>query len=770
MVNFGIMGAVRVQGSDGVPRAIPAPRHRTLLAALLVSARRTVSVDALAEYVWDANPPKSARATLQTYVMRLRRRLGPDAGAKIKTSPPGYLIDVAEELDLYQFEELRNAGVCAASEGAWERAAAAFRGALALWRGEPLADVTSDTLIRAECAQLSQSRLLVTERWAEAELRLGGAHDILPELSRLADANPYREGLHAHLTMALYQTGRRADALTVFRNARQGLIREFGVEPGPQLRAVHAMILADEQSLTPATLTGTAVVRPDRQVPAGQHARPRQLPADIPDFTGRDDDVKRITDLLSAADDDSQAARLVTISGCGGIGKTALAVHAAHLVSGHFPDGELYVNLLGATARPTATGSVLAAFLRALGVADSAIPACDDEKSAAYRTALASRRVLILLDDARDAAQVRLLLPGAGSSSIIVTSRRRLAGLSGARMFALEVLSGTDAARLFARVVGTQRVRAEPGASDGLVAVCGGLPLAIRIAAARLAANPGWMIAAFRQRLASASDDKALDEFTAGDLALRSCFDLSYLSLPRETGGPARTFRLLGLAGIPVFSPVAVAALTGEPEWAATAALAALADARLVECPAPGKYRLHDLIRLYAAERAADEESPGERSAAVRRLLEWYLRMADGAARAIDPFRPWPPGSPAEAAGTFGTARSALQWCDSERPNLTAAIERASSLGMHDIASRLALALWIFAARTYAADWLRSHQTALVSVREPGDGQTAGGLLNSLGQAHRAARPHPRRAPLLARCPPASAVRRGPGRRDHRAP
>jgi DNA-binding SARP family transcriptional activator len=752
MVDFGIMGAVRVRGSDGVPQAIPAPRHRTLLAALLLSARRAVSVDALAEYVWDANPPKNARATLQTYVMRLRRRLGPDAGNRIKTSPPGYLIDVREELDLYQFEELRNAGVSAASAGAWERAAAAFRPARALWRGEPLADVTSDTLIRAECARLSESRLLVTERWAEAELRLGRAHDILSELSRLADADPYREALQAHLITALYQEGRKADALTVFRNARQRLIDEFGVEPGRQLRAAHAMILADEHDLMPATLTGGALVRPGRSdlpglpgqpdlpdLPAvsGRQALPRQLPADIPDFTGRDDDVERMTELLSAADDDSRTARLVAISGCGGIGKTALAVHGAHMVSGHFPDGQLYVNLLGATTRPAATGSVLAAFLRALGVADAAIPACDDEKGAAYRTALASRRVLIVLDDARDAAQVRPLLPGAGSSSVIVTSRRRLAGLSGARMFALDVLSGSAAMRLFARIVGTKRVRAEPGATDGLVELCGGLPLAIRIAAARLAANPGWMIAAFRQRLVSSGDDTALDEFTAGDLALRSCFDLSYQSLPRDPDGAARTFRLLGLAGIPVFGPVAVAALTSEPEGAAAAALDALADVRLVECPAPDKYRLHDLIRLYAAERAADEEPPGERNAAMRRLLEWYLRMADGAARAIDPFRRWPPGSSAEAAGAFGTAQAALEWCDSEWPNVAAAIERAASLGMHDIASRLALALWVFyVRRPDAADWLRSHETALVSARKLGDEETENLLLDSLGQAY----------------------------------
>jgi DNA-binding SARP family transcriptional activator len=287
MLHFGIMGAVQVRGSDGMPRAIPAPRHRTLLAALLLSAGRAVSVDALAEYVWDAHPPRGARATLQTYVMRLRRLLGPDAGTKIKTSPPGYLIDVTEELDLHQFEELRSAGISAASAGRWERAAAAFRAALALWRGEPLADVTSDTLIRAECARLSESRLLVTERWAEAELRIGRAQDILPELSRLADTHPYRETLQAHLITGLYQAGRRADALTMFTNTRQHLIDEFGVEPGPQLRTVQAMILTDEQDLTlplgPATAAGHQLQQCNRRRPtaAGMpqrcpYARPRR--------------------------------------------------------------------------------------------------------------------------------------------------------------------------------------------------------------------------------------------------------------------------------------------------------------------------------------------------------------------------------------------------------------------------------------------------------------------------------------------------------------
>jgi hypothetical protein len=320
---------------------------------------------------------------------------------------------------------------------------------------------------------------------------------------------------------------------------------------------------------------------------------------------------------------------------------------------------------------------------------------------------------------------VRLLLPGAGSSAVIVTSRQKLTGLSGARLLVLDVLSDTDAAQLFTRIVGEDRVRAEPVATASVVAKCGGLPLAIRIAAARLAGNPGWQVSAFERRLASAGRRRTLDEFATGDLALRNCFEPSYRSLDRGPGSPdrgpnllARTFRLLGLADMPVLGTAAVAALTGSTEASSAVALAALADVHLVESPAPGRYRLHDLLRVYAAERTCEEESPDERTAALRRLLEWYLRMASSAVRAADPFHKQPQGSPVRASAAFAGTRQALDWFDSERPNLAAAIEQAASRDMHDIAARLAAAMRILHVRCPSGVTMDDRRSSCVGVCE----------------------------------------------------
>jgi DNA-binding SARP family transcriptional activator/tetratricopeptide (TPR) repeat protein len=468
--------------------------------------------------------------------------------------------------------------------------------------------------------------------------------------------------------------------------------------------------------------------------------RPTQLPTDIGDFTGRATPVEQLCALLLGADStgSSGAVPIAVVNGAGGLGKTTLAVHAAHRVRAQFPDGQLYVDLLGASAQPAEPGEVLARFLRDLGVAGDKVPAHDDERAALYRTRLTGRRVLILLDNARDAAQVRQLLPGSSSCAVLVTTRNRTPDLVNTRFVDLNVLEDTEALTLFSTVVGPERAAAEPDATAEVLVACAGLPLAIRICAARLAARSQWRIATLASRLRS--EHRRLDELSIGDLAVRASFQVSYDSLRPTARGvdPARVFRLLGLWQGTQISLAGAAALVGVPEDKAADTLEMLVDANLLESPAPDWYRFHDLLRVYATERAQAEESEPARDEALRRLLWWYLDTAEAAADTVAPNRYQVVREPSaeRSSAAFDSVDEALSWYDDERINVAAATRQAAAAGLHEIAWRLPAALFpLVNRRSQWADGVVSLRVAAESGRASGNGLGEGLVLYQLGWA-----------------------------------
>ncbi len=464
---------------------------------------------------------------------------------------------------------------------------------------------------------------------------------------------------------------------------------------------------------------------------------PMQLPSDIRDFTGRELHVEQLCTLLSP-DENPGAVPVALVAGAGGLGKTTLAIHAAHQIRSAYPDGQLYVDLLGASSRPLSTAEVLARFLRDLGVQGSQIPVGEEERAALYRTRLNGQRMLVVLDNARDAAQVRPLLPGSGTSAVIVTSRNRLPDLVGGGLVHLDVLDDHEALTLFSRIVGAARTAAEPDATAELLLACAGLPLAIRISAARLASRSTWTIRSLADRLCD--EHRRLDELKVGDLAVRASFEVSFASLPAATPGgidSARVFRMLGLWQGPSIGLSAAAALLGEDEAKVADALEFLVDAHLLESTAPDCYQFHDLLRVYAAERALAEEPPDARHEATQRIMAWYLHTASAANAVVAPQRdsvplePLPPGCTPLA---FRDIRSALDWCSQERANIVAATRQASGEGLHDVAWKLPVAvLGCFNTLSYRTEWLASHLVALSSARQIGDRRAEAWVLNNLG-------------------------------------
>jgi DNA-binding SARP family transcriptional activator len=483
----------------------------------------------------------------------------------------------------------------------------------------------------------------------------------------------------------------------------------------------------------------TAAQVPAEPVPV--ETRPMQLPADIVDFTGRELHVQQVCDLLSPGDsqDNPGALPVGLVAGAGGLGKTTLAIHAAHRLRSKYPDGQLYVDLQGAAGQPLAPAEVLARFLRDLGVNGAQIPAGPEERSAQYRTRLNGRRMLVLLDNARDAAQVRPLLPGTASCAVMVTSRSRLPDLVGGGLVHLEVLEDTEALTMFSRIVGTARAAAEPDATAEVLVACAGLPLAIRICAARLAARQTWSIRSLADRLHD--EHRRLDELKVGDLAVRASFEVSFASLPPVVAGsrvpPAHTLRMLGLWPGSTISLPAAAALLGEPEAEVADTLEFLVDAHLLESPAPDCYSFHDLVRVYAAERALADEPAQDRRDAIHRLTAWYLFTASAADAVVAPQRDKVALEPLPAGCrplTFAGIGPALEWSQRERFNLVTATRQAAAWGLNAIAWKLPVAaLGCFNTLSFRAEWLAAHLVALDSARIAGDRQGEAWVLNNLG-------------------------------------
>ena len=750
MMRFRLLGPVEVRAGEDW-RGIGAPKWRSVLAALLIHPGQIVSADTLIGELWRDEPPARAANLVSIYVLRLRRLMDDPDGHLLVTRAPGYLLRVAgDDTDALLFEAMVRDGRRAFAAGDPGGAARRLTEALGLWYGRPLADVPPTPLVEAEAERLSELRLGADELRITAELALGGHDQAVAELRRLLADHPLREGLWLLLMRALDGAGRHAEALEAYGQARDAISGQLGVDPGAELRQLHADLLAKDTA--PAGVITAGVLNPRAEpAPEPRQARstkraasgPAQLPADIADFTGRDEQVKRLSDLLSGtgASGDPGAVRIAVVAGSGGLGKTSLAVHAAHRVRRRFPDGQLYVDLLGATAAPLLPGDVLARFLRDLGVDGKDIPVDEAERAARYRTVLAGRRMLVVLDNARDAAQVRPLLPGTASSAVLVTTRSRMPDLASTKLVDLNVLDDDEALKLFVKVVGEERAEAEPEATAELLDACAGLPLAIRICAARLVTRSGWTIRAMAGRLTD--EHRRLDEMRAGDLAVRASFEVSFTSLPASTDkrgiDPALAFRLLGLWHGPSISSAAAAALFGVPEYSAEDALEVLVDTHLLESVATDRYRFHDLLRVYAAERAEADLLAAERDAALTRLLTWYMRTADAAATAVSPHRY---NIVLDPAGTdppplaFAGVDDALAWYDSERANLVAATRQAAATGLHDIAWRLPAPLFtMFNRRGNWADCIATHRIALESARRAGNRAGEAWMLNNLGDA-----------------------------------
>ncbi|MET8882656.1 AfsR/SARP family transcriptional regulator [Streptomyces rubiginosohelvolus] len=609
-LRFTVLGPVRAwRGSDLLSSG--SPQQRALLTALLLREGRTATAGELIDAFWGEDPPSQALATIRTYASRLRKILGQDT---LVSESGGYAIRIDRgALDLTLAQDLAAEAEKARASGDRCQARTLINKVLGLWDGEALASVPGPYADNQR-TRLEEWRLQLTETRLDLDLDVGCHAEAVSELTALTAAHPLRERLRELLMVALYRSGRQAEALAVYADTRRLLAEELGVDPRPELAQLQQRILrADEELARPA----------DEPAPAPAPLKPAQLPATVPDFTGRSAFVTELSSQLATAEGSVMAVSAV--AGIGGVGKTTLAVHVAHQARRHFPDGQLYVDLQGAGARAAEPETVLGSFLRALGTADSAIPDTLDERAALYRSTLDGRRILILLDNAHDAAQIRPLLPGTPGCAALVTSRVRMVDLAGAHLVDLDVMSPEEALQLFTRIVGAERVGSERKAALDVVAACGFLPLAIRIAASRLAARRTWTVSVLAAKLAD--ERRRLDELQAGDLAVKATFELGYGQLEPAQ---ARAFRLLGLADGPDISLAAAAALLNLDPHAAEDLLEALVDTSLVESAAPGRYRYHDLVRLYARACAERDERAVERESALSRLLDFYLATAAG--------------------------------------------------------------------------------------------------------------------------------------------
>ncbi|MFG1957817.1 BTAD domain-containing putative transcriptional regulator [Nonomuraea sp. NPDC049028] len=665
---FGVLGPVRARHATGRHIRLSG-RQRAVLATVLLNVNTTVSRDRLIAAVWD-DPPPSAVANLQTYVAQLRRALQPEA--RLHTSGAGYLFEAApDELDLLLFEdEVRRARV----ESDPAAAARRLEHALALWRGRPAEDASLGNAMTPRLTELEERLADVRADWADLRLQLGMHDEVIGALRVFVAEQPLRERAWQQLMLALARSGRRAEALETYRQARETLVTELGIEPGPELRLLQAAVLSGTPSAN----------RPE------QRGAICQLPADIADFVGRSEELTAITTLLRP-EITPTALPIVTVTGPPGVGKSTLAVRAAHLLREDFPDGQLYLRLSGASPAPQEPGALLAELLRALRVEGDSIPDTVAERAALYRSLLADKAVLVVLDDAADGLQVAPLLPGTPRCAVLVTSRGPLIALPGAVAVSLGVPPEREARELLESVAGGSRVRDEPDAARAILHACGRLPLAVRIAGARLAARPAWSLKDLAARLAVTG--APLDELALGGQNVRAHFVASYevLSAPAR-----RAFRLLGLAGLESAADWSVAALMGVPRREAesaveTLALAGLVTANEVDESGQPRYRMHDLLRAFARERAEAEESPAGRAAALLGFVEECLaRVRAAALEYPPPMRPpmdsVPP--PVESARVDGGWQRA--WLHAERKTLADAVALAEPVTAAELAQRLA--------------------------------------------------------------------------------
>ncbi|WP_328968106.1 AfsR/SARP family transcriptional regulator [Streptomyces sp. NBC_00239] len=850
---FRILGPLQVAGPLG-PVRVPPGRQEVILAALLLEANRVVSTDHLVDLIWDDEPPDTARTQVQICVSRLRKLF---AGARLDTAittrPPGYVLttgadSVDSTLFARQVAEARALGKAGRPADAVEQ----LRAAEALWQGDCLGGVTGETL-RSKALQLDEERLTAIETRIQLELDLGRHHQLVGEIQLLVREHALRERLRGQLMLALYRSGRQAEALESYRAGRELLVEELGLEPGEELRRLESAILSGEAPLhagpretgstatagrTPArpagggtsTTAGPATgagpaggsAGPERTgagarattdeakaggggtgaefpggtadsgdggapaavgggawpsaggfagylavgtgAPAGAAAgiehpgaggaaepeggpgyreeTPRQLPADTADFVGDEEQIAVIERAL-LGDEARRAVGVAVIVGKPGTGKSTLATHIAHLLSDSaFPDGQLYCDLRGTTPAPATASEVLGRFLRALGIPGPVIPDSLDERAEMYRTLLASRRVLVVLDDAASESQVRPLLPGSRSCAVLVTSRVRMTGLPGAHRVELDVLDTERALELLVRVIGPDRVEREAVAAEALIRTVGGLPLALRIVAARLAARPHWSLASMVHRLAN--ERHRLDELTHGEMTMRASLSLTHDGLG---AAERRLLRLLSLAQGPTLPGWLAGALLDDERPFPSDLLEPLVDVQMldvvgVESTGGFRYRFHEIIRVFAREQLAAHDDPAVQSAALGRMMGGWMALAEHAHRRIygGDFTVLHGRAPRWEPPRMVVDElliDPLEWLDSEQANLCQAVAHAAREGMHELCWDLATTLvTLFEVRGYHDQWEQTHQQALTAVRLAGNTRGTAALLSSMGSLH----------------------------------
>lgn len=719
-----LLGSVEVVGDDGRAVDVGPPKRRAVLAALALEVNRVVPAERLTGLVWGPDPPVHARTALQGHISALRKVFGTVAGIQLCRRDPGYLLAAdAEAVDVHRFFSMV---ATARSSPEGEDAIELLGRALALWRGPALLDVAGGPLRTSTTSWLTEARTAAVEDWSERALRLGRGGEVLEVLTEQVDAQPMRESSVRLLVLALAAAGRQAEAIERFHHTRRLLAEELGVDPGPALRDAYQVVLRSAEQ--PPTRRP-----PTAPVPGMDAFVPSQLPRETGGFAGRRTE-------LSALERLAVPGAVCLLTGAGGVGKTALALRHAHAVAGEFRDGQLFADLRGFDeTEPADPAGVLASFLRFLAVDERDIPSSADERGALYRTLLAGRRVLVVLDNARSTEQVRPLLPGAPGCLTLVTSRARLDGLvvrDGTALVQVDVLPADEAYEVLAATAGPHRVTAEPAAARDVIEMCDRLPLALRIAGARLVARPRMPVAELAAELRD--EQRRLDVLAVEDgaVAVGTVLALTGRTLPANTRA---VLPLLGVHPGMHVDRYVVAVLSNTPPDAARAVLERLAAAHLVQEAEPGRYTRHDLVRLYTRRAAENDLTAQDYEHAVDRLLGYYVHTADLAGQALEPqadsFAPYV-RHPPRWAPAVDSYRAAAAWLDAERENLRAVTELAHRTGRYALAWRLADRQWaVYYLRGHRDDWRRVLALGLESARLAADTEGQVGMLRHLGIA-----------------------------------
>ncbi|MFI6497871.1 BTAD domain-containing putative transcriptional regulator [Nonomuraea typhae] len=735
-----VLGPVEVRSGDEVV-PLGGAKPKTLLAALIQQPRRVVSIEQLITYIWDESPPRSATSLVHTYVSALRRGLASVGRQSVLvTLPPGYLLDIQRaDSDLETHEEHLDLARRLEREGDHATAIVHYDHALGLWRGPAFGGVEAD-FARARAAALEEDRLTIEEGLARCDLARGRPVESASRMMRVSAAYPLREEARGLLMRALYESGRRADALAAYRDGHRILRDELGVEPSLKLQDLHGQVLSG--TLDPLVPQPRAMVKGSGEqdvhgsliTAVDQYTVPRHLPPDIGDFTGRAeqlDKLRRFADGIGRT-----ATPMVVVSGFGGVGKSALAVHAAHLLRDHYPDGQLFADLRSVDGE-AGVRDALGRFLGALGVSGAELPDTTENRVELYRRKMAGRRLMIVLDNVSGEHQVRKLLPGSAGCLVIITSRSRLTGLEAAEVVELEFFSSDTSVEMLSKMVGYERVAADPESTVTIARLCGGIPLAIRAAAGKLLARPHWPLRALANRLSD--ERRRLNELAVGDLEVRASLQLNYAEL---SGPHRRAFHLLTLLDLPDFGSWLAAPLLDVSLEEAEDIVEHLVDLRLLEVAGVDalgrvRYHFHDLVQLFGAELAADEEVSG----AFGRMLGTWMSLVEVGARRLPRVTLGLQASSAAPAELDPLLRAEVEanptgWLKSETAAVVRAVERTHELGVDRMTIMLIASLLAspFAARNEFDGWQRTLDVALLAARSSTDRGAEAIVLAGLGQ------------------------------------